>query len=63
MGMTRHEVIEIMIETVNAYNVNLMKQAKMTDEDITKNIDGQYPALQHMFGLIYDDLEVKDVFK
>lgn len=61
--MTRHEVIEIMIETVNAYNVNLMKQAKMTDEDITKNIDGQYPALQHMFGLIYDDLEVKDVFK
>lgn len=61
--MTRHEVIEIMIETVNAYNVNLMKQAKMTDEDITKNIDGQYPALQHMFGMIYDDLEVRDVFK
>jgi hypothetical protein len=62
MGMTRHEVIEIMIETVNAYNVNLMKQAKMSDEDIVKNIDGQYPALQHMMGLIYDDLEVKGVF-
>ena len=61
--MTRHEVIEIMIETVNAYNVNLMKQAKMSDADITKNIDAQYPALQHMFGLIYDDLEVRDVFK
>lgn len=63
MGMTRHEVIEIMIETVNAYNINLMKQAKLSDEDITKNVDGQYPALQHMMGLIYDDLEVKDVFK
>jgi hypothetical protein len=63
MGMTRHEVIEIMIETVNGYNINLMKQAKLSDEDITKNIDGQYPALQHMMGLIYDDLEVKDVFK
>ena len=61
--MTRHEVIDIMIETVNAYNVNLMKQAKMSDADITKNIDAQYPALQHMFGLIYDDLEVRDVFK
>jgi hypothetical protein len=61
--MTRQEVIEIMIDTVNAYNVNLMKQAKMSDEDITKNIDGQYPALQHMFGLIYDDLEIKNVFK
>jgi hypothetical protein len=63
MGMTRQEVIDIMIETVNAYNINLMKQAKMSDADITKNIDGQYPALQHMMGLIYDDLEVKDVFK
>lgn len=61
--MTRQEVIETMIETVNAYNVNLMKQAKMTDDDITKNIDGQYPALQHMFGLIYDDLEIKNAFK
>ncbi len=61
--MTRQEVIETMIETVNAYNVNLMKQAKMTDDDITKNIDGQYPALQHMFSLIYDDLEVKNAFK
>jgi hypothetical protein len=62
MGMTRHEVIEIMIETVNGYNINLMKQAKMNDADIAKNIDGQYPALQHMMGLIYDDLEVKGVF-
>ena len=61
--MTRHEVIEIMIETVNGYNINLMKQAKMNDADITKNIDGQYPALQNMFGLIYDDLEIKGVFK
>lgn len=60
--MKRHEVIEIMIETVNVYNINLMKQAKMSDEDITKNIDGQYPALQNMFGLIYDDLEIKGVF-
>lgn len=61
--MIRHEVIEIMIETVNVYNRNLMKQAKMSDADIVKNIDGQYPALQHMMGLIYDDLEVQGVFK
>ena len=61
--MTRQEVIEIMIETVNQYNINLMKQSKMDDAEITKNIDSQYPALQHMFGLIYDDLEIQDVFK
>ena len=61
--MKRHEVIEIMIETVNQYNRNLMAQSKMSQEDIKKGIDGQYPALQHMMGLIYDDLEMKDVFK
>ena len=61
--MTRQEVIDIMIETVNNYNINLMKQSKMNDTDIQKNIDLQYPALQHMFGLIYDDLEIQDVFK
>ena len=63
MGMKRHEVIEIMIETVNTYNRNLMAQSKLSQEEITKGIDGQYPALQHMMGLIYDDLEMKDVFK
>lgn len=61
--MIRHEVIEIMIDTVNAYNFNLMKQAKMSDDDITKNFAEQYPALLNMFGLIYDDLAKKDVFK
>jgi hypothetical protein len=63
MGMIRHEVIEIMIETVNNYNRNLMAQSNLSQEDIKKGIDGQYPALQHMMGLIYDDLEVQDVFK
>ena len=63
MGMTRAEVIETMIETVNTYNINLMKHSKMSEADITKNIDLQYPALLHMFGLIYDDLEVKGAFK
>lgn len=61
--MIRHEVIETMIRTVNNYNINLMRQAKLSEEDINKNIDGQYPALQHMMGLIYDDLEVQNVFK
>lgn len=61
--MTRQEVIETMIRTVNNYNINLMSQAKLSEEDINKNIDGQYPALQHMMGLIYDDLETQEVFK
>ena len=63
MGMTKEDIIETMINTVNIYNTNLMLQSKMSQEDITKNIDMQYPALYYMFGLIYDDLEVKNVFK
>lgn len=62
MGMIRHEVIEIMIETVNAYNRNLMVQSNLSELEIKKGIDGQYPALAHMMGLIYDDLEIRDVF-
>ena len=60
--MTKEEVIQTMIDTVNAYNINLMKQAKMSEDEITKNIDGQYPALHYMFNMIYEDLEVKGVF-
>jgi hypothetical protein len=63
MGMNRAEVIETMIKTVNDYNINLMKYSKMSEEEITKNVDLQYPALLHMFGLIYDDLEIKGAFK
>jgi hypothetical protein len=63
MGMTKEDIIETMINTVNIYNTNLMLQSKMSQEEITKNIDSQYPALHYMFGLIYDDLESKNVFK
>jgi hypothetical protein len=63
MGMTREEIIETMIETVNVYNINLMKQSNMDEAEITKNVDSQYPALNYMFNLIYDDLEVKNAFK
>ena len=62
MGRKRHEVIEIMIETVNNYNRNLMAQSNLSQEEITKGIDGQYLALHHMMGLIYDDLESQGVF-
>lgn len=63
MGMTKEDIIETMIQTVNGYNTNLMLQSKMSQDEITKNLDSQYPALHYMFNLIYDDLEVKNVFK
>jgi CO dehydrogenase/acetyl-CoA synthase epsilon subunit len=63
MGMIRHEAVEIMVETVNNYNRNLMATSKLSQEDIEKGIDAQYPALAHMMGLIYDDLETNGAFK
>ena len=60
--MTKEEVIETMIQTVNGYNTNLMLQSKLSQEEITKNLDSQYPALHYMFNLIYEDLESKNVF-
>lgn len=63
MGMNREEVLALMIDTVNEYNYNLMVASKLSNQQITQNIDSQYPALHHMMGLIYDDLEKKDVFK
>jgi hypothetical protein len=63
MGMTKEEIMETMIDTVNLYNVELMMSMNMADEEIEKNIVGQRPALEHMFGLIYNSLLNKDAFK
>jgi type I restriction-modification system DNA methylase subunit len=63
MGMTREEIINNMIDTVNIYNIDLMKQAGLADEEINKNIESQEGALNHMFGLIYQSLANKDAFK
>jgi hypothetical protein len=62
MGMTREEIIETMIDTVNVYNVDWMMKSGMSDEEIEKNIEGQRPALDHMFDLIYRSLENKGAF-
>ena len=63
MSMTREEIMENMIDTVNLYNVELMMSMNMADEEIEKNIVGQRPALEHMFGMIYQSLANKDAFK
>jgi hypothetical protein len=53
MGMTREEVIETMIDVVNVYNIELLAGTGMPEEEIERNLIQQRPALEHMFGLIY----------
>lgn len=61
--MTKQETINVMIETVNGYNAELMRQGGMTEDQISGALLAQRPALEGMFGLIYDALAEKDVFK
>ena len=61
--MTKEEIIETMIDTVNVYNVDLMVKSGMNDAQISQNLIDQKPALDHMFGLIYRSLENKGLFK
>ena len=61
--MTREDVINTMIDTVNDYNSKLMQEGGLTDEQIASAMVTQRPSLEGMFGLIYDELANKDVFK
>jgi len=54
--MTKDQVVEVMIYTINNYNIELAEKAGATYEQIQNMIDGQRSALVYMCGLIYEDL-------
>lgn len=60
--MERKEIINVMIDTVNTFNVELMKQNGANDQQISEAIVSQRSAFEGMFGLIYDELVAKGVF-
>lgn len=60
--MTREEIINTMIDTVNNFNTNLMKQNGATDQQASDAAISQRPAFEAMFNLIYDDLVTAGVF-
>ena len=61
--MTKEEIINTMIDTVNTFNAKLAKESGLSDQAIADTIVSQRPAFEHMFGLIYDSLDKKSVFK
>ena len=61
--VSKVKVIDIMIDSVNGYNAKLMRDGGMSDDMIGANLMTQRPSLEAMFGMIYDALANKDVFK
>ncbi len=59
--MNKEEVVEIMIRTVNNYNIEGAERAGLTDEQIQNMVDTSRPGLVYMFNKIYDDLVAKGV--
>lgn len=57
--MKKEEVIEIMIYTVNNYNIEGAENAGLTYEQIQNMLDSTRPGLVQMFDLIYEDLVKK----
>ena len=61
--MTREDIINTMIDTVNTYNANFGKQNGMSDQQIADAIVEQRQAFEYMFGLVYDDLAAMGAFR
>ena len=57
--MKKEEVVEIMIYTVNNYNIEGAEKAGLSYDQIQNMIDSSRPGLEHMFNKIYDDLVKK----
>lgn len=59
--MKKDQVIEIMIYTVNNYNIEQAEKAGANYDQIQQMLDSQRQPLLNMCGLIYDDLIKKGV--
>jgi polyhydroxyalkanoate synthesis regulator phasin len=57
--MKKEDVVEIMIYTVNNYNIEGAEKAGLTYEQIQNMLDTSRPGLEYMFNRIYDDLVKK----
>jgi hypothetical protein len=57
--MKKEQVIEIMIYTVNNFNIEMAEKAGANYDQIQQMLDAQRPQLEHMCGLMYDDLVKK----
>jgi hypothetical protein len=57
MGMTKDEVIKIMLDSINEDNRQMCQHAGLSDEEADKQIEQSQPSLVFIFGNIYDKLQ------
>jgi hypothetical protein len=57
MGMTKEEVIEIMMESINSDNRIMGIQAGLNEADLDAQIVQSQPSLSFMMSNIYDKLK------
>jgi hypothetical protein len=55
--MTREEVIDMMLFSINADNRELCEKAGMSDSDTESQIEQSQPSLQLILGNMYDMLK------
>jgi hypothetical protein len=61
MGMTKDEAIAIMLESINADNREMGKQAGISDADMETQVQASQPSLAFMMSNIYDKLQAGGV--
>ncbi len=59
--MTKEEVVDMMLFSINADNRELCKKAGMSDEDTESQISQSQPSLQLILGNMYDMLKEANV--
>ena len=59
--MNKEEVIKLMLDSMNADNRELCKQAGISESDEETQISQSQPKLIFMFGNIYDKLKTNGV--
>ena len=61
MGMTKEEAVALMLESINADNREMGKQAGISDADMETQIQASQPSLGFMMSNIYDKLKAGGV--
>ena len=59
--MTKDEAIAIMLESINADNREMGKQAGISDADMETQVQASQPSLAFMMSNIYDKLQAGGV--
>jgi hypothetical protein len=57
MGMTKEEVVDMMLFSINADNRELCKKAGMSESDTESQISQSQPSLQLILSNMYDMLK------